>query len=114
MAWTGWRKLAEKGIWYDNQFDYDGPTCYELAIRGPRGGQHTTVYCGHSSNEDRRMLDYGSNGSHLEDIIQRHLEDGWHLYYRGWCCGSKKQGEAMERRMLSKWDYPWNLLLNGK
>ena len=85
-----------------------------MAIRGPRGGQHTTVYCGHSINEDPRMLDYGSNGSPLEDIIRRHLKDGWNLYYRGWCCGSKKQAEAMERRMLEKWDYPRNILLNGK
>jgi len=88
--------VAAKGFWHDDDFDYDGPTCYELAIRGPRGGQHTTVYCGHSKNEDGRMLDYGSNGSHLQDIIARHLKDGWHLYYRGWCCSSKKEAEAME------------------
>ena len=31
MAWTGWRKLAENGVWYYDGFDYDGPTCYELA-----------------------------------------------------------------------------------
>jgi hypothetical protein len=73
----------------------------------------TTVYCGHSNNEDQRMLDYGSNGSHLKEIISRHLKGGWQLYYRGWCCGSKKQAEAMERRMLNNWDYPWNILLNG-
>jgi hypothetical protein len=72
MSWTGWRKLAEKGYWYDDGFDYDGPTCYELALRGPRGGQHKTVYCGHSQNEDKRMLDYGSNGSHLKKIIDQH------------------------------------------
>ncbi len=112
MSWTGWRKLAEKGSWSDDCFDYDGPACYELALRGPRGGQHTTVYCGHSQNEDKRMLDYGSNGSHLREIIARHLKDGWHLYYRGWCCGSKKEAEAMERRMLDQWDYDWNIVLN--
>jgi len=112
MSWTGWRKLAEKDVWFDDHFDYDGPTCYELAIRGPRGGQHTTVYCGHSQNEDKRMLDYGSNGSHLSEIIAQHLKDGWHLYYRGWCCNSKKEAAAMERRRLDERDYDWNIQLN--
>lgn len=114
MGWSGWRKLADKHEWYDEKFDYDGPTCYELAIRGPRGGGHITVYCGHTVNEDRRMRTYGRDGSHLAEIIHRHLKDGWHLYYRGSCCGSKKLAEAMERRMLAKFDYRWNIILNGK
>jgi hypothetical protein len=29
-----------------------------IGDRGLRGGQYTTVYCGHSKNEDGRMLDW--------------------------------------------------------
>lgn len=114
MPWSGWRKLAVKGAWFDEQCDYDGPTCYELAIRAPRGGKHRTVHCGQSANENRRMQRYGRDGSHLATIIQSHLNDGWHLNYRGWCCESPEAAQAMERRMLEKFDYDWNIVLNGK
>lgn len=114
MAWTSWRKLAIKGEWFDDKFDYDGPACYQLALRGPRGGRHTIVYCGHTVNEERRMQTYGRAGSHLAQPIQQHLRDGWALYFRGWCCKSKESAEAMERRMLGKFDYDWNIILNGK
>lgn len=112
MSWTGWRKLAEDGVWFDDKFDYDGPTCYELALRGPRGGQHTVVYCGHTINEKRRMQTYGRDGSHLAKIIRSHLKDGWHLYYRGWAFRTKPNAEDMERRMLANFDYDWNIALN--
>lgn len=113
MGWTSWRLLARKGEWFDDDCNYDGPTCYELSVCGPRGGGREIVYCGHTKNERQRMSSYGRDGSHLSRIIQQHLRDGWSLEYRACACASKADAEAMERRMLRKFDYPWNLMLNG-
>jgi hypothetical protein len=114
MAWTAWRLLAERSKWFDESFDYNGAACYELSIGGPRGGDRRIVYCGHTGNEKQRMSRYGRDGSHLAKIIQRHLRDGWSLSYRGWCCDSKESADAMERRQLQKFDFPWNLILNQR
>jgi hypothetical protein len=112
VAWTAWRLLAKRSQWFDDNFDYDGATCYELSIAGPRGGDRRCVYCGHSGDEKKRMSTYGRDGSHLAKIIRSHLRDGWALYYRGWCCDSKEDADAMARRMLKNFDYPWNIILN--
>ena len=114
MAWTAWRLLAQGGDWLDENFDYVGAACYELSIAGPRGGDRRIVYCGHTGNEQQRMTTYGRDGSHLARIIRSHLRDGWALHYRGWCCVSKEGADAMERRMLKKFDCPWNIILNHK
>ena len=112
MSWTNWRLRAQRNDWFDENFDYDGPVCYELSITGPHGGGRKIMYCGHTENEKRRMSSYGRDGSHLADIIRQHLRDGWCLCYRGYALKSKKQAEAMERRMLGKFKYGWNILLN--
>lgn len=72
------------------------------------------MYCGHTVSEKQRMSCYGRDGSHLAEIIEKHLKDGWSLYYRGWCCKSKSAAEAMERRMLGRIQYDWNILLNSE
>lgn len=113
MGWTNWRLLADKKEWHSATFDHDGPACYELAIAGPRGGNLKEVYVGHTVNEKKRLSRYGRDGSHLAEIIQSHLRNGWCLYYRARAKGSKIEAEVMERRMLSKYDYDWNLKLNS-
>jgi hypothetical protein len=113
MAWTNWRLLADRSSWYSDLFDHVGPACYELSIAGPRGGNRTITYCGHTVNEKARLSNYGRDGSHLATIIVRHLRQGWFLYYRARACTTKDKAEAMERRMLDKYDYPWNILLNN-
>ena len=112
MAWTNWRLLAMSREWFDGGFDYDGAACYQLSIAGPRGGNREVVYCGHTGNEKRRMSGYGRDGSHLANVIRNHLREGWSLYYRGWCCKSKEEADAMERRMLANFAFPWNTILN--
>ena len=81
MRWTNWRKIADKDYWYTESLDWGGPACYELAIAGPRGGSRKTVYVGETNSEKRRMSTYAKNGSHLSELINAHLEAGWHLYY---------------------------------
>ena len=55
--------------WYSDLFDPVGPACYELSVAGPRGGQCTITYCGHTVNEKARLSNYGRDGSQLAEII---------------------------------------------
>lgn len=112
MGWTSWKKIAEHGLWYDDDFDeYTGPACYELAIGGPRLGDLTIVYIGETKSEKERILKYAKNGSHISEIIYLHLKEGWHLYYRATALSSKKEAKEMQDRLLLNFGnsrYPWN------
>lgn len=110
--WTSWRKIADRRHWYPEELDWDGPACYELAIGGLRGGRKEIVYVGETSNEKRRVAAYAQHGSHLSQVIRRHLRDGWHLFYRGCATRSKRSAVEMQDNLLDRWDYPWNISLN--
>jgi hypothetical protein len=111
-GWTNWRKLADQKAWYDEHLDWDGPSCYELAIGGPRGGELKCVYVGETANEKARMTAYGMHGSHLSEIIGWHLRQGWCLHYRGRTAKSKKAAVKIQNALLDKCDYDWNLMRN--
>ena len=113
MSWTNWRKLAEKGVWYDDDFDYDGPACYELGTGGPRGGQIEIHYVGDTRSERQRMVAYARHGSHLSTIIDSHLRRGWTLYYRAIACSSKREAKRLQDNFLRDFHYDWNRQLNG-
>lgn len=110
--WTDWRLIANGKHWYDDQLDWDGPACYELAIAGPRGGDLRIVYVGETSNEKNRVASYARSGSHLSKIINWHLREGWSLYYRGCGCDTKRKALDMQNRMLGNYKYDWNKQLN--
>ena len=112
--WTQWRKIADRRNWFGDELDWNGPSCYELAIAGPRGGGLITVYVGETSNERKRVVAYASHGSHLANIIRSHLNDGWHLYYRGQSKTSKHQARHLQNTLLNKFEYDWNIQLNSK
>ncbi|MCK4330608.1 hypothetical protein KAX02_12295 [candidate division WOR-3 bacterium] len=80
--WTNWRKLGDKNYWYDDEFDYDGPSCYELGLGGPRHGNIQPVYVGETGSEKGRLYAHARHGSHLFDIIEYHFKLGFTLYYR--------------------------------
>lgn len=110
--WTRWRKIADRRHWYSEELDWDGPACYELGIGGARGGRMKIAYVGETSNEKRRVAAYAQHGSHLSQIIRRHLNGGWHLFYRGCAVNSKRKAVQMQDNLLRRWDYDWNILLN--
>ena len=110
--WTRWRHIAEHGHWHDDELDWDGPACYELAVAGPRGGDLRIVYVGETLNEKKRVANYARSGSHLAKIIQDHLRDGWHLYYRARAADSKASAVQMQNNLLLKYNYDWNISLN--
>jgi hypothetical protein len=112
VAWTEWRLLAKKGKWYDDTFDYDGPSCYELGTGYQDGSGIQIHYVGETSNEETRMGCYGKHGSHLSEIIDDHLNRGWCLFYRGRSHGSKPDALAMQNSLLASYKYDWNIMLN--
>ena len=113
MRWTNWRKIADKDCWYADSLDWDGPACYELGLRGPRGGRHRTVYVGETLNERRRILTYAKTGSHLSELVIESLNDGWHLYYHAILCQTKESAILLQNRLLFKYFYEWNKQLNS-
>jgi hypothetical protein len=112
MGWTSWRLIATDQEWFDEVLDHDGPACYELAIAGPRGGNLKPVYVGETINERRRVAAYARDGSHLARIVNRHLRDGWCLWYHAQAMKSKAAAVAMQDRLLVRFDYDWNIRLN--
>ena len=93
MGWTNWRKIAEKGTWCDDELDYDGPACYELAVGGPRGGDIRPVYVGETVNERTRVIACPRPRSigmipkaPVLDIFIGRDRDAWRLYVaaRSW------------------------------
>jgi hypothetical protein len=112
MAWTEWRLLAKGDDWFDESFDYDGPSCYELGTGYEDGSDIQIHYVGETSNEEKRMECYGSHGSHLSEIIDDHLDRGWCLFYRGKVRGSKELAVKAQNRLLAEFKYDWNIMLN--
>jgi hypothetical protein len=112
MAWTEWRKIAQGREWSSDEFDHDGPACYELGIRTPKGRNVTPVYVGETANEQRRIRLYASGNSHLEGEIGRALRVGCTLLYRGQAKPSKREAKRMQDRLLDRYDYPWNTQSN--
>jgi hypothetical protein len=54
MGWTKPRLLAKGNEWYGDDFDNEGPACYELGTGGPRGGKTHWHYIGETANEKKR------------------------------------------------------------
>lgn len=114
MGWTKWRKIADRKKWYGDELDWDGPACYELSMAGPRGGDLRPVYVGETANERKRVIAYASHGSHLSEIIKSHLRQRWTLWYRATAMRTKADAVAMQNRLLGRFDYDWNILLNTR
>lgn len=114
MKWTHWRPLADRRFWYDDNFDHDGPACYELATGGPRGGGIEIRYVGETVSETRRLEAYARSGSHLSRIIDSHLRRGWTLHYRAVACASKQRAKALQDDLLRRFEYDWNVILNRR
>jgi hypothetical protein len=109
MHWTPWRKIADRWLWYTDGLTYDGPSCYELGTRGPRGGGIRRHYCGDAQNERARISAYARHGSHLGQIIASHLNGGRALYCRSIACATSVEAAALQDALLSRNRYDWNI-----
>lgn len=106
--WSELRKIADENFWYPQSLNYEGPACYELVIAGTRKGNAKIVYVGETKNEKCRITSHARRSSHLSEIIEWHLAQGWHLYYRSQALPTKEMAFQMQNRLLSKRYYPWN------
>ncbi len=111
-AWTRWRRIADRQYFYDDDLDWNGPACYQLAIAGPLGGNIRVVYVGETCNEAARISSYARSGSHLRKEIDLHLRRGYTLFYRARAASSKNAAKVLESNLLSRNDYDWNLREN--
>jgi len=106
--WTELIKIADENFWYPQDLYYDGPACYQLVIAGTRKGNARIVYVGETQNERCRITAHARRSSHLSEIIDWHLAEGWHLYYRSQALLTKQMAFEMQNRLLSKHYFPWN------
>lgn len=109
--WSHWRLLANKERWFGVDLDYDGPACYELGV-GRRVDRVKIKYVGETGNERQRMAQYGYDGSHLRDVINRRLDSGENLYYRSQRFSSREAAVLRQNNLLDAYDYDWNIQRN--
>lgn len=88
------------------------PACYELGTGGPRGGSIQWHYVGETKNECQRIKQYARHGSHLSEIINWHLREGWHLYYHARAFTTKELAKVRQDILLRRFQYDWNRRLN--
>ena len=98
--WSNWIKLAGKGYWIDYKNAYNGPACYDLGIGGPNYGNIIPVYVGETKNEKRRISKYAKGESHLLEIINKHMENDFTLYYRAQAKSSKAEAKKCRTAFL--------------
>jgi len=116
MEWSGWKKIAIKKGFYENNLPvYDGPAIYHLGTGSPNGGSITTKYLGRADNLRNRILGYARDGSHLwNEAINPNLNRGYALYYRYYKVKTPEQVRILEREHLLKTNYDWNIQNNLK
>ncbi|HEX9758941.1 MAG TPA: hypothetical protein VGB26_14260 [Nitrospiria bacterium] len=97
--------MADERGGYGEDLDWDVPACHELAIGGSRGGNLRNVYVGETVNERKRLIAYASHCAHLAKIINWHLRQGWHIFYRAQTKNSKRDALKMQDRLLAEFEY---------
>ena len=107
--WTNWRLIADQSHWYDDFLDWDGPACYELALGVPGRIEPIPMYVGETCNERQRLARHASNKSHLAELIESHLREGWLLFYRARVAPSKERAKLMQDNLLRTFEYEWNI-----
>lgn len=111
IRFTEWRKIADRKNYYTDKLDHDGPSVYEIGIR--KRGKIKIMGVGETKNEERRMKEYGSYGSHWSKKIGKALNEGHEIYYRSQRKQSKKKAKKTQDNLLRKFCYPWNTQLNN-
>ena len=103
MGWTHPRLLASKKEWYKDNFDHEGPACYEIGTGGPRG--NAWHYVGETVNEKKRMSRYGADGSHLSKKINYPWRFGGNgtSTTNACACPSKGAAKQMQDNLLGRW-----------
>lgn len=107
--WSEWILIASAEEAYLDQIDDDDAACYELGIFDEEDDSIKPVYVGETGNLLQRIKSYAETGSHLCEIIDEHLEEGFHLYVRYQLFYSKEDAQTYEAKRLRKFNYDWNI-----
>ena len=100
---------------------------YEIMVKKPGGGrlsEDAVKYVGMTCREEcsfiDRFMEYCTTGSHLNSEINSCLVDGYDVYVRykpSYNTSTEKsttqQAKEEEARVLSCFNYPWNIQLNS-
>ena len=92
---------------------------YEWRAKGTSDDQpNVVVYVGRSSGGQdfglrERILEYCTNGSHKDQLINDALEKGFELWVRTKRAKSPDDAENKEKELLDKYNYAWNISNNG-
>lgn len=113
-GWTEWVLLLDREGRWDVRILPGTPAVYELAIsRTGHISAEDVMYAGETVNVGNRMGDYGEDGSHLSDVIDRSIRAGFDVYCRFFPVASKSAAVQAEQRRLMKFDYSWNIKDNS-
>lgn len=93
---------------------------YEWQVKGTlRKQPDYIVYVGSTCRSKpgalrRRIMEYCTNGSHKEDLINEALFKGYELWVRVKTSIGRDNAQDMENNLLDKYDYAWNIRNNGE
>lgn len=111
--WSEWILIADAKNAYLGEIDDEDAACYELGLFDDESEEISPVYVGETCNLLQRISSYAEHGSHLWEIIDDHLDDGFDLYVRFKLFYTKENAQEYEMKMLRKYDYDWNIKNNS-
>lgn len=90
---------------------------YELCLS--RGENQYVVYVGRSRSREpysinERIRDYCRDGSHISDLIDKAMQNGYTMAVRAKSIPDEEDVEEGERKYLDEYDYAWNDINNGE
>lgn len=107
MAWTPWRKIADRLFWYV-EHGLHIPVCYELGLAEPNGQTDPrVVYLGTAQNEFRELTALGNSQHALSLRIRGELDKDLALYYRATGAPTMTAAEEL-RQQRNRGRYAWN------
>lgn len=119
---TDWQVLAADERFFIEENDHLYPGCYMLGLTeqrlssirlwGLNQNRVDEVYIGKSVEIGRRIFQYGEEGSHLEEIIEDHLNRGFVLCFCTYETDDEEEALDVERRFLDEFDFDWNIVHN--
>ncbi len=108
MAWTPWRKVADKLFWYADHC-LRIPVCYQLAVADPHDLEEPeVVYVGAAASEHEELaaFDAGEKGA-LSARAREVTRTGKAIYYRARGAPTLTEAEALRDACLKERAYPW-------
>jgi hypothetical protein len=108
MAWTPWKKVADKGAWYQGHA-LRLPVVYEFGIgTASPDGPIETVYAATTPSEFQLIGECEEEALPISPRLRAELDKGLQVYYR--CIGAPTpaRGEELLREVLAERLHPWN------